>query len=282
MNTKQTNTFIENNHSFITCFPPVCSSPFYLLCFFTILFCGKAYPQTKDISIEENRFVNLLNSLDAGNDSTEYYSDKFGTEFKSFVKTNSATLSYSFKRLIDSNYCYIKTSDDGNFRIYSWDIWTGGTMHFFNQIYQYRNNGKVFSKIPQYEEGDAGSFCSKIYTVGINNKTYYLAISNGIYSTKDASQSISVFTIDNNKLVDTVNLFKTKTKRLNSIDVEFDFFSVVDRPERPVELITYDDQQKIIYIPVVNDKGQVTQRNILYQLKNNYFEFIGIESGKRK
>jgi len=111
---------------------------------------------------------------------------------------------------------------------------------------------------------------------------YYLAISNGIYSSKDASQSISVFTIDNNKLVDTVKLFRTKTKLLNSVDINFDFFNVVDRPERPLELITYDDKHKIIYIPVVNNKGQVTAKKILYQLKGSYFEFIGIETAQRK
>src|SRR4030095_503947 len=77
-------------------------------------------------------------------------------------------------------------------------------------------------------------------------------------------------------------LFKTKRKKLNSINVEFDFFSVVDRPERPLELITYDDKQKIIYIPVVGDEGQVTKKNILYQLKDRYFEFIGIGTGVRK
>jgi len=95
-------------------------------------------------------------------------------------------------------------------------------------------------------------------------------------------QSISAYSIEGNKLVDTVKVFKTKTKKLNRIDIEFDFFSVVNRPERPLELITYDDKQEIIYIPVIGDKGQVTKKNLLYQLKGSYFEFIGIETGKRK
>ena len=99
---------------------------------------------------------------------------------------------------------------------------------------------------------------------------------------KDSKQSITVYSIEGNKLTDTARLFKTKTKKLNSIDVSFDFFSVVDRPERPLELISYDDKLNIIYIPVVNDKDQVTKKNILYQLKDGYFEFIGIETGKRK
>lgn len=258
----------------------------YLFCILTIFFFDKGFSQTKDISSQETRLVklysNLLKNLDTDNDSTEFYSDKFGGEFSSFIKATPTTLHYPFKKLIDSNYCFIKTSSDGNFRVYSWNTWKGGTMHFFNEIYQWKDNGKVFTKVLKYEEGEAGSFCSKIFTVDIRSKVYYLTISNGIYSTKDASQSISVFTIQNSKLIDTVKLFKTKTKQLSRINVEFDFFSVVDRPERPLELITYDDKQKIIYVPVVGDKERVTNKNIKYQLKDKYFEFIGIESGKRK
>lgn len=53
-------------------------------------------------------------------------------------------------------------------------------------------------------------------------------------------------------------------------------------PERPLELITYDEKKKIVYVPVVNNEGQVTNKNILYQLKDDYFDFVAIETGKRK
>ncbi|HEX6429820.1 MAG TPA: hypothetical protein VF008_19135 [Niastella sp.] len=252
----------------------------------TMLTCDKAFTQTKDLTVQENKFSKLYSTLTsfmpADDDSISYYSDKFEKEFTNFIKSNSNTLNYPFKKLIDSNFCYIRTSGDGNFRIYSWDTQTGGTMHFFKAICQWKSNGKIFTNVPMYEEGVAGSFCSKIFTVNISDKPYYLAVTNAILSSKDAMQSISVYSIEGKNLVDTVKLFKTKTKKLNSINVEFDFFSVVDRPERPLELITYDDKQKIIYIPVVDGKGQVTKKNILYQLKDSYLEFIGIETGVRK
>lgn len=260
-------------------------SRFYLFCILTICIWNEVYSQTKDLTLQEDKFVNSyskLYNLDRGNDSIAYYSERFGKAFTSFIKANPSTLTYPFKKLTERHYCQVTTSYDGNFRVYSWDTQTGGTMHYFNQIYQYRTNEKVFIKIPNYGKDDAGVFCSKIYAVTIKNKVYYLAISNGIYSSKNASQSISAFTIDNNKLVDTVKLFRTKTKLLNSIDVNFDFFNVVDRPERLLELITYDDKHKIIYISVVNNKGQVTAKKILYQLKGSYFEFIGIETAQRK
>jgi hypothetical protein len=260
-----------------------------LTCFFfalIIFICEKTSAQTKRIAAKENKVTKLYSKLasfiQADDDSINFYSGKFEKEFTSLIKSNSATLSYPFNKLIDSNFCKIKTSIDGNFRVYSWDTWTGGTMHMFKEVYQWKDKGKVFTKIPHYEEGNAGSYCSKIFTVDVNGKPHYLVIGNGIFSTEDVMQSISVYTIDNNKLIDTVKLFKTKTKELNRIDVEFDFFSVVDRPERPLELITYAEKEKIVYIPVVDSKGQVTKKNILYQLKGNYFEFIGIETGKRR
>ena len=103
-----------------------------------------------------------------------------------------------------------------------------------------------------------------------------------IFSNKDMMEEIAAFNIKENKLIDTVAIFKTKTKKLNRISLAFDFFSVVDKPKRALNLITYDEKKKIIYIPVVDDNGKVSNRNILYQLKGSYFEFIGIETEKRK
>jgi hypothetical protein len=251
-----------------------------------VLFCEKVTAQISKIESEETRiakiYSKLVSFIQSDYDSTGFYSDKFDKEFTGFIKANPATLDYPFRKLIDSNFCGIHTAGDKHFRIYSWDTWTGGTMHIFKSIYQWKVNGHTFTRSLEYEEEDATGFCSKIFTVDINRKLHYLVVTNYILSTKDAMQSISVYTIDGNSLIDTVKLFKTRTKALNTIDVDFDFFSVVDRPERPLELITYDEKQKIIYIPVVDEKGQVTKKNILYQLKGSYFKYIGIETGKRK
>lgn len=242
--------------------------------------------QTNNLAAQEKRFVNLYTRLfkftPSESDSIAFYSEKFSKEFKTFIKANPSSLAYPFKKFSDSNYIQIATSDDKNFRIYTWDTWEGGSMHYFDVIYQWRADGKIVTKTPTLSNDDPGSFCSKIFTVDIEQKRYYLSVTNHIYSTEDASQSIAVYNIDGDKLYDTTKLFHTKTKSLNHIDVSFDFMSVVDRPERPLELITYDEKQKILYVPVVNSKGQVTSRNIFYQLKDGGFEFAGIETGKRK
>lgn len=86
-------------------------------------------------------------------------------------------------------------------------------------------------------------------------KTDYLVISNSILSNIDAAQHIHAYKIINNYLQN-MPVFKTKTSTLDKISVQFDFFSVVDRPERPVELITLED--KTLKIALVDENEQVT------------------------
>src|SRR6185436_3629589 len=50
-------------------------------------------------------------------------------------------------------------------RIYSWDTWTGGSMRFYNNIFQYNYMGKVITEFDQLEEGDAGGFFSELFTL---------------------------------------------------------------------------------------------------------------------
>jgi hypothetical protein len=174
--------------------------------------------------------------------------------------------------LIDSNAFEIVTSEDSLFRIYSWDTWTGGTMHFFNNVFQYSYNGKIKTEFLELDEGDPSGFYSDIFTLRSGAKTYYLAINNGMYSSKDVGESIRVFAIENGVLNKNVKLIKTTTGMTGTIEVYFDFFSGVDRPERPVRVIKYDKNKKIIYIPVVYEDGKVTNKFIQYKFNGNYFE----------
>jgi hypothetical protein len=265
------------NYTFHHCFK------FCLLFFFLTNFSNaqKGEWGSKERELSQH-YAKILKYTGEQADSVSVYSTRFSKEFRALIATNPASIGYGFKSLTDSNYVRIITAADGNCRIYSWDNWTGGTMHFFEQIFQYKQDGKVFTKIINRKETDPGVYCSAIYSLAANNTAYYLVIQNGIYSSSDVSQSIQIFNIDKQQLIDTAKLFKTKTKLLNTIKVDYDFFSVVDRPERPVAVIKYDEKLKIIYIPVVNQKKQVTDKNFIYQFKDNYFEYTGVKKGYRQ
>jgi len=231
----------------------------------------------KKIELDLLHASNKLYSLDYGSsDSIGKYSEQLRIKTIEAISKNPATLKYPFKMLIDSYAIDIVTSEDGFLRIYSWDTWTGGTMHFYDYIYQFSNNGKVYTDYANLEEGDCGAFYSAIYTLKTNTKIYYLAVSNAGFSSKDKSQSVQVFSIENDQIKQE-KLIKTQSGFIDRIDVEFDFFTVVDRPERPLELIKYDKAKQILYIPVVYEDGKVTDKFIQYKFNGKYFEKYKIE-----
>jgi hypothetical protein len=225
-----------------------------------------------DLINDENELVSvyskIINARDSSKfDSLELYSIKFEKALIATLTKNTETLNYSFKSLKYNKYCNINTSKDGNFRIYSWDTWTGGSMHFFKSIYQWKNGSKVYLKSQNLEENDAGSYCSNIFTTNFDSKKVYLVISNSIYSNKECSQSISSFQIQNNLLIDSLKIFKSENEISNRIDINYDFLSVVNRPERPVELIKFDEKMNTVLVNELNDIGEVLDKIRIYRLE---------------
>ena len=253
---------------------------FYFITFIFLSFAFSAFGKT-DAEIEQElvgHIKNIQKWSSYGSDSNEALLSKENDIFKekllNYTKIAS-TLEYKFSEL--KKYLYLATSEDGKFRIYSWDTEGGGTMHFFENVYQFQGkDGKVYSKSSDLPEGDAGAFVSVIFDLDTRNGQVYLARFSSILSNSGAYQSINLFKIEDNSLNDKIKLIKTKSGLTNKIGFEYDFFSVVDREERPIKLILYDKETKTIKIPVVIvDKdfsnGRVTDKFINYKFDGTYF-----------
>lgn len=206
-------------------------------------------------------------------DSLESANEIFEEALVRYASTNPATLHYDFTHLINEGLEIID-SPDGQFRIYSWDSQTGGTMHFFRNVFQYKSNGRVYARSDSLarEPGDGGVNYLTVQVLKTTHKKYYLATYQSIASSKDGYQGIKAFAIVNNNLHDSVKLIRTKSGIMNSLGFAFDFFSVADRPERPLKLITYYAEKKAIHLPVVLEDGTVTNTSIVYRFTGRYFE----------
>lgn len=216
------------------------------------------YQKTTDLKLEYS-------------DSLDYYSSLFSSKMQALLSDES-TLNYPFDQLKEVG-CNIVTSKDGYFRIYSWDSYLGGTMRFFDVIYQYKTGKTVKTQLYQSDfEGDPVWYCSDIFTLETQKNTYYLAIINGIYSSKDISQSIKAFELTNHGLNDSIPLMKTSEGLKNSLRVDFDFFSVVDRPERPVAVIQYNPDKQTISLSETNEKYEIIASTQTYRFNGSYFE----------
>lgn len=206
-------------------------------------------------------------------DSLDYYSKLFSSKLETLISSDPKTLQYTFSKLTEEHVCFVKTSKDGLFRIYSWDTQSGGTMHFFQVLYQYKT-GKIVKTKRYYsdDEGDPAWFCSEIFTLKTKKERYYLAITNSIYSTKDAAQGIKAFELTDKGINDSIPLMKTPEGLKNSLDLAFDFFSVLDNSERPAAVIIYDTKKKTISVSETNEKQAITAGRTIYLFNGNYFE----------
>ena len=233
-----------------------------------------------DFSQEENSLIQIQKQIDTAfgnlrNDSlVQIASENFTEAFTSFIEKNEKTLYYPFDSLQTYPSVRISTSADRKLRVYSWDNNSGGTMRFFNQVLQYQTSHKVKTVI-RHSHQDPQSFFSKIYTVYTSeHQPVYLVISNGIYSTSDITQSITAYEIKDNNL-EKKTVFKTKRELLNQINVPFNFRSVADRPERPVEVISV--QNNLLKVAYVKEGGEVTSKHLLYEWDGNLFQYKGIQ-----
>lgn len=235
-----------------------------------------SYGQTnscEEVGKDLSRLYNKIFPFYYGDsDSLSFYSDQFSAKLTDYIKNNPSTIDCKFKSLTDSNTCSIVTTVDNSFRIYSWDTWQGGSMHNYKNLFQFKSEGKIRTVTFDYDEGDMGTYFTDVFSLKANGKTYFLGVSGGSESSKYAYEVIRAYCITDSTINDSVKLIKTASGLQNSILIEYDFFSVVDRPERPIKLIKYDVDKKIIYIPIVWENGKVTNKFIRYQFTGQYFE----------
>ncbi len=190
----------------------------------------------------------------------------------------SDVLAFSFSRL--SEEMTIRTSKDGNFRSYSWDCECGGTMHDYYSVFQYRSGKsvKVYAEpfATDISERGVGAFVHDIFQMPVKGGTVYMPISTFIGSTSHNGQFIEVWLLKNGKLYTEPKLIQTKKGLTDSIFFEYNFFSVVNRPERPIKLVFFDEKSGSFKFPVVIEEektpyGRVTDKFITYTFNGKYF-----------
>ncbi len=220
----------------------------------------------------ESELLKAFKKIDYRKDDNTDADNKFAKMLKDYTEKYPATIKQDFG-LLSAAHLDISNSFDGLFRIYSWDTWSGGTMHFFESVFQYQSGSGVKSVLDTSKgEGDSRPNYIKLYTFKANNKTYYLAVYRVIGSTKDVGQGIQVFAIEDGKLNEDVKIIKTSSGLHSEINIDYDFFSIVDWKVRPV--IHFDETSKMIFIPLVGANGKVSHSFITYKFTGICFEKV--------
>ena len=185
-------------------------------------------------------------------------------------------LKHSFPNL--SKAMFIATSKDGKFRVYSWDLESGGTMHDYDRIIQFiGSSGKVQAWTDGEEELDGGgAFYTDVFQVSTRPGPIYLLSSTSRASSSLIGASLRAMRIVGDRLETQSKVIKTASGMTSDIGFAYDFFSVVDRPERPIRLFTFNEARKEFRFPVVIEddetpQGRVTQKFITYRFNGMHF-----------
>jgi hypothetical protein len=251
-----------------------------LLPLFFILFAIAAVAQTP-AQIETELLGQLENIAKFGSYSGNFDEDKVSSgneQIRQILVKNGArkeVLAYAFPKL--KGEMFVATSPDGRLRIYSWDLQTGGTMHDFANVYQYQGkSGKVHTWTEEDGDESAGAFYTEIFQTASKTGTIYLAASTFIGSTSAHGQSIRALRISSEKLEPNAKVIRTARGLTDSVGFAYDFFTVVDRPERPVKLFEFNEAKKEFSFPVVIEdsetpQGRVTKDLIRYRFNGTHF-----------
>jgi hypothetical protein len=252
-----------------------------------LLICINTFGQIdKNYEKKLNKLIEKRNYWD--NESDKRYDlkssdslDKYNVEFEKYLLkvTGSApeTIKSDFK-ILKKNGINILTSKDGNFRIYTWNTLDGGTMQFYRNIFQYKADGKVYSKANKAGSDDNGCNFYELNQVTSKGKTFYITSSISVGSSAVYVFEAKVFGIEKNKLNTKAKLIKTKTGIKNTLGYEIDLSSSSNDNQREdirdFMNMEYDKKTNTIIIPLLNENGRITTKKIKYQFKGEYFEKI--------
>lgn len=208
---------------------------------------------------------------DAGDDWDKL--DAANTKFRDLLlkvtSENPSTLKYSFPKL--AKMMSIGTSPDGNFRVYSWDRESGGTMHFYDNVYQFRTAKGVSSQGSIYEEGDAQSFVNKIEELEAADGKIYLHFGTSVLSTSLRGQSVTAFRITKEGKLKEAKVFSEEGEETATIAVGFDFFSLPE-DKRGEHVFKFDPVMKTLSYPVVKETEDVPQGAVTSERETLLFD----------
>lgn len=224
--------------------------------------------KNETVLVDKIQTVNFAEQDSLFTESMGQNEDNFNKNFFTFLEQNPSSITYNFPKLIAGNM-HIANSTDGKFRIYSWDDNQGGSMRYFNNIFQVNLPEKQILKLTTTDEDQENHpFYSHIESFEAEGKLYYLAFARNIYSNKEVNYAVETYQIEGDKILP-VKLFKTKDGLAYVLGETFNYDELGD-PDK--EFIQFDAKNLSLSFPAVKEDGTFGKNQVTYQFKDNYFQ----------
>lgn len=196
----------------------------------------------------------------------DQYNENISNAIKTKIRKDPASFAYSFPKLTEKKMLKIHFSPDRKIKFYTMDISGGGTMREFTNLIQLKAKTAPITQ----DLAEVG-FIDNIAQVKIENKDVYFITSLFVGSTCSRTYRINSFILNQDKFAP-VQIFETKTKNLDSIDVAND----CQDWERPLnDFIRISKDLKNVDIMLINNSGKLTDHYLRYQKTGNRYRYIG-------
>lgn len=187
------------------------------------------------------------------------------------------SLDCQFKELNKIHQLSFITSDDNRLRVFSWDRETGGTLHYFSGLLQFKKSDGGVQIINQPDF----ALVTDLFTVSADSyPNTYILVTTVIASTKLNLQLVEFYQETAHGL-EKVKLIETTEGLADNVGLEYDFFSVYkSHDERPIKLIKFNKETNTLSLPVIEYSqefrdGKVTDEFIDYHFNGRFFEKLG-------
>ncbi|MBQ5645241.1 MAG: hypothetical protein IIV04_06030 [Bacteroidaceae bacterium] len=246
---------------------------------------GETTIQYSSIADAENKLIEYINNMDS-------YSSFPSKLFSELVVNDERCFTYNFERLIERardvtvRPLRVVTSDDGNLRLYTWDV-DGGTMSCYSGIVSYRNQKGIFShtsetdnswnyetaeEVPNYADIACGAFEIKRIKLS-NGKHIYAVFTHSSGSSIMQMTVVEAYAITESG-IEQYNLFRNNGEETNSV-----LFYRDPSGSFPIDIIL-TDEELIIPETMEGDNpfggDRITGRILHYRFNGETFEYTGI------
>lgn len=181
------------------------------------------------------------------------------------IQKENASFNYGFPLMTKNLGLSVKYSPDRLIKSYTFDVGGGGTMGTFSSYVQFKSASKY-----QLQAIEAG-FIQSLQQVKLQQKSVYLIQSYYKGDSCHGMYQIQAFTKQSNKF-QPISVFQTKTKKLDSITVEY---NCSYDPEREGNYIRVSKDMRFVDIRLLDSKSKPTTQYLRYQLTPQAYVYQG-------
>lgn len=246
------------------------------LCTWAAMGYAETLPEFEQALIQKYHQSSVSGRVDA-----DQYNSQIAEAVIAKLQQDPNTWRYDFNALVDKRMLDVRYSPDRKIKIYQFDVSSGGSMRFFKNIAQWKNETGTHTQLIEED-----LLIRELYQTELANRSTYFVLGQAIGSSCNGAANITAYHLSKTKLVE-APVFQIKNKRIQHINVPFDCNAfpenspyLADLSKVTEYLIRVDPKMQFIDIQLVNQKHVPQNKYLRYQKQSASYTYQGVIKAK--